>query len=122
VLTSTIEESCSCLCCFNALISDCEQFCHRLRLLHDDLFDSLEICHAIAEGIDHFYILDVWDHVPGVAKALNIVTNSFSVLLLDNLQSLCHRGSLIHSLEVPNECGAELVQSLDFVLGQVDEL
>jgi hypothetical protein len=48
---------------------------HHLHLLHGGLLNFLEIGHAVAGGVDHFYILDVRNCAPGVAKVLDVHYN-----------------------------------------------
>jgi hypothetical protein len=55
------------------------------------------------EGIDDLDVLDVRDSVPGVAKIFHVVLDAFIMLLLDGLQDLNCRWTLVHTLKVSNE-------------------
>jgi hypothetical protein len=57
------------------------------------------------EGNDDFDVLDVQDSVLSIAETFHIIPKAFIMLLLDGLQSLCYRWTLIGALEVANEHG-----------------
>jgi hypothetical protein len=89
----------------NAYVSNCEKISHPFRLLHDDLLHSLDIADFITEGIDDLDVLDVWDGVPNVAEIFHVVPDALFMLLLDGLQSLSSRWTLMHALQVSDEHG-----------------
>jgi hypothetical protein len=57
------------------------------------------------EGIDDLNVLDVQDDIPSVAEIFHIVPKALIMLLLDGLQSLSSRWTLVCTLEVPDEHG-----------------
>jgi hypothetical protein len=103
------KESSSCLRGIDALIGYGEEIGHRFGLLHGDLLHRLEICDAVAEGVDVIDVLDVRDGIPGVAETLDEVAETFIRLLLDGFQRLHSGWPLVCPLEVSNEQSAELV-------------
>jgi hypothetical protein len=82
-------------------------------LLHGYLFHSLDIVDAIMEGIDDLDVLDVWDGIPGITEMLDIITETFIMLLLDGPESLGSRWTLICALEVLDEHGTQLVPGVN---------
>jgi hypothetical protein len=92
-----------------AYISDCEQISHYFGLLHGYLFHSLDIADAITEGVDDLDVLDVRDGIPGIAKTLDVIVETLIMLLLDGLEGLDSRWTLICALEVFDEHGTQLV-------------
>jgi hypothetical protein len=69
------------------------------------LFHSFNITDTITEGINNFNVLDVRDTISGIAETLDIITETLIMLLLDCLEGLGSRRTLIGALEVPNEHG-----------------
>jgi hypothetical protein len=51
----------------------------------------------------------------------HIVPEALIMLLLDGLQSLSSRWTLVCTLEVPDEYGTQLVSGVDRFLGQIDK-
>jgi hypothetical protein len=97
-----------------AYICNCEQIsmamplCIHLQLradLHGDLLHSLDITDPVAESIDDLNVLDVRDSIPSIAEVLYVVLETLIVLLLDNLQGLSGRRTLVLALEVTDEHG-----------------
>jgi hypothetical protein len=88
-----------------AYIGDCEQISHRFGLLHGHLFHSLDIIDSIIKGIDDLDVLDVRDDVPDIREMLNIIMETFIMLLLDGFKGFSSRWMLICALEVPDEHG-----------------
>jgi hypothetical protein len=82
-------------------------------LLHGYLFHSFIIANAITEGINNLNVLDVWDTISGNAEMLDIITETLIMLLLDGLEGLSSRQTLVGALEVPNEYGTQLVPGVD---------
>jgi hypothetical protein len=80
---------------FYAYIDNCEQIGHRFGLLHCYLFHSFEIADVIMEGINNLDVLDVRDVVSGIAETLDIIIETLIVLLLDGLEGLIGRWTLI---------------------------
>jgi hypothetical protein len=80
---------------FYAYIGNHEQIDHRFRLLHRYLFYDFEIADSISEGNNNLDVLDVRDVVSGIAKTLDIITETLVVLLLDGLERLGGRWMLI---------------------------
>jgi hypothetical protein len=90
---------------FYAYVGTREQIGHRFGLLHCYLFHSFEIADAIMENINNLNVLDVWDAISGIAEMLDIITETLIMLLLDGLEGLGGRWTLICALEVPDEHG-----------------
>jgi hypothetical protein len=90
---------------FYAYIGNRNQIDHRFGLLHCNLFHSFEIADAITEGVNNLDVLDVWDAVSGIVEMLDIITETLIVLLLDGLEGLGGRWTLIGALEVLDEHG-----------------
>jgi hypothetical protein len=105
----------------NAYVSNCKQIGHRSGLLHDDLLHNLDVTDSVMESIDDLDILDVRDVVPDIAEMFHVVPEALIVLLLDGLQSLSSRWTLVCTLEVPDEHGTQLVPGVDRSLGQIDK-
>jgi hypothetical protein len=101
----------------SAYIGDREQISHHFGLLHDHLFRSFDISDAIMEGVNDLDVLDVWDVVSGIAKMLDIIAETLIMLLLDGLEGLSSRRTLIGALEVPDEHGTQLVPGVNGSLG-----
>jgi hypothetical protein len=80
---------------FYAYIGNREQIGHRFGLLHYYLFHGFEIADAISEGINNLDVLDIWDAVSGIAEMLDIIAKTLIVLLLDGLEGLSGRWTLI---------------------------
>jgi hypothetical protein len=53
--------------------------------------------------------MDVWDVIFGNAETLDIIVKTLIMLLLDGLEGLGSRQTLIGALEVPDEHGTQLV-------------
>jgi hypothetical protein len=83
--------------CLYAYICNCEQISHSLGLLHGDLFDSLEIADPVAEGVDDLDVLDVWD---SITEMFHVVPETLIILLLDDIQGLNSRWTLVRALEI----------------------
>jgi hypothetical protein len=69
------------------------------------------------EDVNDLDVLDVWDVVSGIAKMLDIITETLIILLLDGLEGLSSRRTLIGALEVPDEHGTQLVPGVNGSLG-----
>jgi hypothetical protein len=102
---------------FYAYIGNREQISHRFGLLHCYLFHSFEIADAITEGINNLDVLDVWDAISGIAEMLDIIMETLIMLLLDGLEGLGGRWTLIGTLEVPDEHGTQLVLEVNGSFG-----
>jgi hypothetical protein len=87
----------------NAHVSDCKQIGHRSRLLHGDLLHSLDLADSVTESIDDLNVLDIRDGVAGIVEMLHVVPEALIMLLLDGLNSLNSRWTLVYALEAPNE-------------------
>jgi hypothetical protein len=98
---------------FYAYIGNREQISHRFGLLHCYLFHSFEIADAITEGVNNLDVLDVRDVVSSIAETLDIITKTLIMLLLDGLEGLCCRWTLIGVLEVPDEHGTQLIPEVN---------
>jgi hypothetical protein len=57
--------------------------------------------------------LDVWDSVPGIVEMLEVVLETLIMLLLDGLEGLSSRWTLVCALKVLNEHGTQLVPGVD---------
>jgi hypothetical protein len=53
------------------------------------------------EGIDDLNILDIRDSIPDIAEMFHIVLKALIMLLLDGLESLSSRWTLVRALKVP---------------------
>jgi hypothetical protein len=98
---------------FYAYIGNREQIDHRFGLLHRYLFHVFEIADAISEGVNNLDALDVRDVISGIAETFDIITETLIVLLLDGLEGLGGRWTLIGALEVPDEHGTQLVSGVN---------
>jgi hypothetical protein len=98
---------------FYAYTGNHEQIGHRFGLLHRYLFHGFEIADAISDGVNNINVLDVRDTISSVAETLDIITETLIVLLLDGLEGLGGRWTLIGALEVPNEYGTQLVPGVN---------
>jgi hypothetical protein len=86
---------------------------HHFGLLHDYLFHSLDIVDAITEGVDDLDVLDVRGGIPGIAEMLDIIAKTLIILLLDGLEGLGSRWTLICALKVPDEHDTQLVPEVN---------
>jgi hypothetical protein len=100
-----------------AYIGDCEQISHRFGLLHGYLFHSFDIANAVTEGVNDLNVLDVQDIVFGIAETLDVIAETLIMLLLDGLEGLDSRRTLIGALKVPDEQGTQLVPKVNESLG-----
>jgi hypothetical protein len=94
---------------FYAYIGNGEQIGYRFRLLYRYLLHDFEIIDAISEGVNNFDVLDIRDAISGIVETLDIITETLIMLLLDGLEGLGGRWTLIGGLEVPDEHGTQLV-------------
>jgi hypothetical protein len=69
------------------------------------------------EGVDDLNVLDVEDSVPGITETFDIIAKTLVMSLLDSLEGLSSRCTLIHALKVSNKHGAQLVPGLDGCFG-----
>jgi hypothetical protein len=69
------------------------------------------------EGINDLDIVDVRDIVSSIAEMLDIIVETLIMLLLDGLEGLGSRRTLIGALEVPNEHGTQLILGVNGSLG-----
>jgi hypothetical protein len=81
-----------------AYIGDCEQISHSFGLLHGYLFHSFDITYAITEVVDDLNVLDVRDIISGIAEMLDMITETLIMLLLDGLEGIGSRWTLIGAL------------------------
>jgi hypothetical protein len=86
----------------NAEVSNYKKIDHRFRLFHGDLLHRLNVTDSIAQGIDNFDVLNVWDIVPGIAEMFHVVLEAFIKLLFDSLEGFCCRWMLVRALKVVN--------------------
>jgi hypothetical protein len=91
--------------------------CHCFGLLHRYLFHRFEIVDAITEGVNNLDVLDVRDAISGIAKTLDVITETLIMLLLDGLEGLDGRWMLKGALEVPDENGTQLVPGVNGSFG-----
>jgi hypothetical protein len=63
----------------------------------------------------------VGDCVPGIAETFNIIVETLIMSLLDSLEGLSSKWTLVRALKVSNKHGTQLVPGLDGCFGQVDE-
>jgi hypothetical protein len=87
----------------NAYIGDYEQIDHYSGLPYGDLLHNLDVADFITEGIDDLNVLDIRDDVPGVVETFHVVLEALIMLLLDGLQSLNSRWTMIRALKVHDE-------------------
>jgi hypothetical protein len=69
------------------------------------------------KGVNNLDVLDVWDAISGIAETLDIITETLIMLLLDDLEGLIGRWTLIGALEVPDEHGTHLVPEVNGFFG-----
>jgi hypothetical protein len=100
-----------------AYIGDREQISHRCVLLHGYLFHNFDIADTIMEGINDLDVLDVRDAVSGIVEMLDIIAETLIMLMLDGIEGLGSRWTLIGALEVPDEHGTQLVPGMNGFLG-----
>jgi hypothetical protein len=98
---------------FYAYIDNCEQISYHFGLLHRYLFYGFEIADTISESINNLDVLDVWDAISRIAETLDIITETLIMLLLDSLEGLGGRWTLIGALKVPDEHGTHLVPGVN---------
>jgi hypothetical protein len=98
---------------FYAYIGNCEQIGYSFELLHRYLFHGFEIVDAISEGVNNLDVLDVWDVISDIAEMLDIIMETLIMLLLNDLEGLDGRWTLIGSLEVPGEHDTQLVPGVN---------
>jgi hypothetical protein len=89
----------------NAYVNECEQIGHHSGLLRGDLLHSLDVADSVTEGINDLDVLNIRDSVPSVVETFHMVPEALIMLLLDVLQSLSSRCTLVRALVVPNEHG-----------------
>jgi hypothetical protein len=63
----------------------------------------------------------VGDSVPGIAETFNIIAETLIMSLLDSLEGLSSRWTLVRALKVSNKHDTQLVPGLDGCFKQVDE-
>jgi hypothetical protein len=63
----------------------------------------------------------VGDSVPDIAETFNIIAETLIMSLLDSLEGLNSRWTLVCALKVSNKHGTQLVPGLDGCFGQVDK-
>jgi hypothetical protein len=97
----------------HAYIGDREQINHHFGLLHGYVFNSFNIADAITKGINDLDVLDVRDVISGIAEMLDIIAETLIMLLLDGLEGLGSRRTLIGALEVLDEHGTQLVPGVN---------
>jgi hypothetical protein len=71
------------------------------------------------ENINNLDVLDVRDAISGIAEMLDIITETLIMLLLDGLEGLGSRWTLICALEVPDEHGTQLVPGVNGPFGKL---
>jgi hypothetical protein len=108
-----LQKSSSGFISFYAYIGNRKQIGHHFGLLHCYLFHNFEIVDTITEGINNLNVLDVWDAISGTAETLDIITETLIMLLLDGLEGLSGRWTLIGALEVLVEYGIQLVSGVN---------
>jgi hypothetical protein len=69
------------------------------------------------EGVNDLDVLDVWDAISGITEMLGIIVKTLIMLLLDGLEGLGSRRTLIGALEVLDEHGTQLVPGVNRSLG-----
>jgi hypothetical protein len=100
-----------------AYISDHEQIRHHFGLLHGYLFHRFNIADTITECVNDLDVLDVRDAISGIAEMLDIIAETLIMLLLDGLECLGSRRTLIGALEVLDEHGTHVVPGVNVSLG-----
>jgi hypothetical protein len=71
------------------------------------------------ESINNLDVLDVWDAISSIAETLDIITETLIMLLLDGLEGLSGKWTLIGALEVSDEHGTQLVPGVNGSLGKL---
>jgi hypothetical protein len=112
-LATRLQESSLGFGSFYAYIGNREQISHHFGLLHCYSFHSFEIADAITEGVNNLDDLDVRDAVFGIAEMLDIITETLIILLLDGLEGLDGRWTLIGALEISDEHGTQLIPGVN---------
>jgi hypothetical protein len=100
-----------------AYIGDREQISHCFGLFHGYLFHSFNIIDAIMEGVNDLNVLDVRDAISDIAETLDIIVETLIMLLLEGLEGLSIRRTLIGALKVPNEHGTQLIPGVNGSIG-----
>jgi hypothetical protein len=59
----------------------------------------------------------VGDSVPGIAEIFDVIAKTLVMSLLDGLEGLSSRWTLVRALKVSNEHGTQLVPELDGCFG-----
>jgi hypothetical protein len=59
----------------------------------------------------------VGDSISGIAETFDVITKTLVVSLLDGLEGLSNRWTLVRALKVSNEHGTQLVPGLDGCFG-----
>jgi hypothetical protein len=116
-LTTRLQKSSPGFGDFYAYIGNREQISHRFGLLHGYLFHSFEINDTITEGINNLDVLDVRDVISGIAEMLGIIMETLIMLLINGLEGLDGRWTLIGALEVLDEYGTQLVLGVNGSFG-----
>jgi hypothetical protein len=104
-LATRLQKSSLCFKSLYAYIGDREQISNCFGLLHGYLFCSFDITDVITEGVNDLDVLNVRDVVSGIAETLDIILETLIMLLLDGLEGLGSRRTLIGALEVPDGHG-----------------
>jgi hypothetical protein len=112
-LASRLEKSSLGFGSFYAYIGNQEQISRRFGLLHRYLFHGFEIVDANSEGVNNLDVLDVQDAISSIVETLDVITETLIMLLLDGLEGLSGRWTLIGALEVPDEHGTQLVPGVN---------
>jgi hypothetical protein len=102
---------------FYAYIGNREQIGHHFGFLHCYLFHSFEIAYAIAKGVNNLDVLNVRDVNSCIAETLDIIIKTLIMLLLDGLEGLGGRWTLIGALKVFDEHGTQLVLEVNGSFG-----
>jgi hypothetical protein len=82
-----------------------QQIDHCFGLFHGDLLNNVDVADPVTESIGDFNVLNVRDSIPGVVETFHVLPKAFIILLLDGLQSLCCRWTLVRAVEVTDEDG-----------------
>jgi hypothetical protein len=69
------------------------------------------------EGVNNLDVLDVQDAIFSITEPLDIITETLIVLLLDSLEGLGSRWTLIGALEVLDEHGTQLIPGVNGSFG-----
>jgi hypothetical protein len=69
------------------------------------------------EGVNNLDVLDVQDAIFSITEPLDIITETLIVLLLDSLEGLDSRWTLIGALEVLDEHGTQLIPGVNGSFG-----